>query len=113
MDTKVFNTGLHEFEQLLHDKQFLLVMLHSMEDNPNFSVRDRRNVASMLTIALFNSMPYLTEVLFDLLRELINRSMSRNTPKLLFTGYVESCNIFGNPVAKTQNIIAQKLSFDV
>ena len=79
----MFNTGLHKFEGLLHDKQFLAVMLHAMEDNRNFSVRDRCNVASLLTVALYTDMPYLTEVLFELLEELINKNITRNTSKLL------------------------------
>ena len=83
MDAVVFGAGLHKFEMLLHDKEFLIVLLRSMEDNRNFSVRDRCNVASLLTVALFGDMPYLTEVLFELLEELINRNITRNTSKLL------------------------------
>ncbi|KAI6654203.1 Plexin-A4-like isoform X2 [Oopsacas minuta] len=82
-DAEVFNAGLQKFEGLLNDKQFLIVMLHSMEDNKNFSTRDKCNVASLLTVALYNSMPYVTEVLFELLVELINKNITRNTSKLL------------------------------
>ena len=83
-NSAIFTSALHKFESLLHDEQFVLAMVHSMEDNPNFNLKSRSDVASLLTISLSSSMPYLTEVLFDLLRELINRNVTRGTSKQLF-----------------------------
>ena len=63
-------------------------MVHAMEDNPNFNLQSRSDVASLLTISLFSSMPYLTEVLFDLLRELINRNVTRKQSNQLLERFV-------------------------
>ena len=63
-------------------------MVHAMEDNPNFNLQSRIDVASLLTISLFSSMPYLTEVLFDLLRELINRNVTRKQSNQLLERFV-------------------------
>ncbi|KAI0232085.1 Plexin-A4 [Lamellibrachia satsuma] len=83
LDTSTSN-GLHRFNQLIGNKTFLLLFIRTLECNPNFSMRERVNVASLLSVTLQNRMEYHTEILKTLLAERIEKSMEGRSfhPKL-------------------------------
>uniref|UniRef100_A0A8C1TIV7 Plexin C1 n=1 Tax=Cyprinus carpio TaxID=7962 RepID=A0A8C1TIV7_CYPCA len=70
------------FAALIRDKQFLSCFVHALEEQKNFSIRDKCTVASLLTLALHGDLLYLTEVMEDLLQSLMDQSSNTN-PKLL------------------------------
>ncbi|XP_059367216.1 plexin-C1-like isoform X2 [Carassius carassius] len=70
------------FAVLIRDKQFLSCFVHALEEQKNFSIRDKCTVASLLTLALHGDLLYLTEVMEDLLQTLMDQSSNAN-PKLL------------------------------
>ncbi|XP_026089171.1 plexin-C1-like [Carassius auratus] len=70
------------FAELIRDKQFLSCFVHALEEQKNFSIRDKCTVASLLTLALHGDLLYLTEVMEDLLQTLMDQSSNAN-PKLL------------------------------
>ncbi|XP_051547304.1 plexin-C1-like isoform X2 [Myxocyprinus asiaticus] len=67
---------------LVRDKQFLSCFVHALEEQKNFSIKDKCTVASLLTVALHGDLLYLTEVMEDLLQSLMDQSSNAN-PKLL------------------------------
>ncbi|EDV25223.1 uncharacterized protein TRIADDRAFT_56943 [Trichoplax adhaerens] len=71
------------FADLLYKKKFLKIYLHTIENQQDFSMKDRCNVASLLMVALQHRMGYVTEILCHLLRELIHKSVAKNHPKLI------------------------------
>ncbi|XP_078717263.1 plexin-A1-like [Lampetra fluviatilis] len=76
--------GLRHFGTLLGSKVFLLAFVRTLESQRAFSMRDRGNVASLVATALQGKMEYATDVLKQLLSDLITRNIeSRNHPKLL------------------------------
>lgn len=75
--------GLRQFSQLICNKKFLLVFIRTLESQPTFQMKDRCNVASLLMVALQAKMEYATEILKDLLCELIRKSVAKSHPKLL------------------------------
>ncbi|XP_064633300.1 plexin-A4-like isoform X2 [Lineus longissimus] len=76
--------GLRLFDALIGNKTFLLVFIRTLEGNKNFSMRDRVNVASLLSVTLQGRMEYHTDILKTLLAELIEKTVeSKNNPKLL------------------------------
>ncbi|KAL1462512.1 hypothetical protein WDU94_014341 [Cyamophila willieti] len=75
-------TELRLFEELVMNKTFLLHFIRTLESNPEFSMRDRVHVASLLMIALQSNMQYCTDILTTLLEELIVKS-TKSHPKLL------------------------------
>ncbi|XP_013401098.1 plexin-A4-like [Lingula anatina] len=76
--------GMKLFTQLVNNKTFLLLFVRTLESNKYFSMRERVNVASLISVALQNKMEYHTDILKTLLAELIERSVEgRNHPKLL------------------------------
>ncbi|RXN17776.1 plexin-C1-like isoform X1 [Labeo rohita] len=70
------------FATLIRDKQFLSCFVHALEEQKNFSIKDKCTVASLLTLALHGDLLYLTEVMEDLLQSLMDQSSNAN-PKLL------------------------------
>ncbi|KAL1275842.1 hypothetical protein QQF64_035465 [Cirrhinus molitorella] len=70
------------FAALIRDKQFLSCFVHALEEQKNFSIKDKCKVASLLTLALHGDLLYLTEVMEDLLQSLMDQSSNAN-PKLL------------------------------
>ncbi|XP_056093251.1 plexin-C1 [Rhinichthys klamathensis goyatoka] len=70
------------FAVLIRDKQFLSCFVHALEEQKNFSIKDKCTVASLLTLALHGDLVYLTEVMEDLLQTLMDQSSNAN-PKLL------------------------------
>ncbi|XP_060579456.1 plexin-A2-like isoform X2 [Ruditapes philippinarum] len=76
--------GLKLFSQLIGNRTFLLTFVRTLEANKKFSMRERVNVASLISVALQTRMEYATEILKTLLSELIEKSVEgKNHPKLL------------------------------
>ncbi|KTF84923.1 hypothetical protein cypCar_00033672, partial [Cyprinus carpio] len=74
--------GITLFSTLLNNKHFLVTFVHALEQQKDFAVRDRCNLASLLTIALHGKLEYYTSIMKDLLVDLIDASASKN-PKLM------------------------------
>ncbi|XP_039336724.1 plexin-D1 [Mauremys reevesii] len=74
--------GIALFSTLLNNKHFLIIFVHALEQQKDFAVRDRCNLASLLTIALHGKLEYYTSIMKDLLVDLIDASASKN-PKLM------------------------------
>ncbi|XP_019392531.1 PREDICTED: plexin-D1, partial [Crocodylus porosus] len=74
--------GIALFSTLLNNRHFLVVFVHALEQQKDFAVRDRCNLASSLTIALHGKLEYYTSIMKDLLVDLIDASASKN-PKLM------------------------------
>ncbi|XP_067284216.1 plexin-C1 [Pseudorasbora parva] len=70
------------FAALIRDRQFLSCFVHALEEQKNFSIKDKCTVASLLTLALHGDLHYLTAVMEDLLQSLMDQSSNAN-PKLL------------------------------
>uniref|UniRef100_A0AAY4D4U5 Sema domain-containing protein n=1 Tax=Denticeps clupeoides TaxID=299321 RepID=A0AAY4D4U5_9TELE len=74
--------GITLFSTLLNNKHFLITFVHALEQQRDFAVRDRCNLASLLTIALHGKLEYYTSIMKELLVDLIDASASKN-PKLM------------------------------
>uniref|UniRef100_A0A671RYF9 Plexin-D1-like n=1 Tax=Sinocyclocheilus anshuiensis TaxID=1608454 RepID=A0A671RYF9_9TELE len=74
--------GITLFSTLLNNKHFLVTFVHALEQQKDFAVRDRCNLASLLTIALHGKLEYYTSIMKELLVDLIDASASKN-PKLM------------------------------
>ncbi|KAM6436242.1 plexin-A4 isoform 2-T3 [Liasis olivaceus] len=76
--------GLKLFAQLINNKAFLLSFIRTLESQRSFSMRDRGNVASLIMTVLQSKLEYATDVLKQLLADLIDKNLeSKNHPKLL------------------------------
>ncbi|XP_018616314.1 plexin-A2 [Scleropages formosus] len=76
--------ALKMFAQLVNNKVFLLTFIRTLEMQRSFSMRDRGNVASLIMTALQGRLEYATDVLKQLLSDLIEKNLeSKNHPKLL------------------------------
>ena len=69
------------FEQLIHNKTFLL-SLASFADN--LPVKDKFHLASLITLALKDNLPYLYSVIKTLISEYISAGFKANSTGLLF-----------------------------
>ncbi|KFQ27302.1 Plexin-C1, partial [Merops nubicus] len=67
---------------LICNKKFLVTLIHTLEKQKNFTVKDRCLFASFLTIALQSKLVYLTDILEVLTKDLMEQS-SNVQPKLL------------------------------
>ncbi|CAN9508149.1 unnamed protein product [Ophioblennius macclurei] len=74
--------GCQGLSRLIQDQVFLTSMVHALEEQKNFSIKDKCALASLLTVALHGNMSYLTEVMEVLLKDLMQQS-SNAQPKLL------------------------------
>ncbi|XP_069822773.1 plexin-D1 isoform X2 [Dendropsophus ebraccatus] len=74
--------GIATLATLLSNRHFLITFIHAVEAQKDFAVRDRCNLASLLTIALHGKLEYYTSIMKDLLVDLIDSSASKN-PKLM------------------------------
>uniref|UniRef100_A0A8C5MJG7 Plexin D1 n=1 Tax=Leptobrachium leishanense TaxID=445787 RepID=A0A8C5MJG7_9ANUR len=74
--------GMGMLGTLLNNRHFLITFIHALELQKDFAVRDRCNLASLLTIALHGKLEYYTSIMKDLLVDLIDSSASKN-PKLM------------------------------
>ncbi|XP_066284824.1 plexin-A2-like isoform X5 [Branchiostoma lanceolatum] len=76
--------GLKQFGQLINNKTFLVLFIRTLEEQKNFTMRDRCNVASLVMVALQGRMDYATDILKALLAQLIDRTvLESKNPKLL------------------------------
>ncbi|XP_023376420.1 plexin-B3 [Pteropus vampyrus] len=74
--------GLTQLSNLLNCKLFLLTLIHTLEEQPSFSQRDRCHVASLLSLALHGKLEYLTDIMKTLLGDLAAHYVHKN-PKLM------------------------------
>lgn len=74
--------GLHQLNNLLNNRLFLIRFIHTLEAQQGFSQRDRGYVASLLTMALHDKLEYFTEVMKCLLQDLVQQYVAKN-PKLM------------------------------
>ncbi|XP_036157470.1 plexin-C1 isoform X1 [Myotis myotis] len=81
-DANVKNESLTALDALICNKSFLVTVIHTLEKQKNFSVKDRCLFASFLTIALQTKLVYLTSILEVLTRDLMEQS-SNMQPKLM------------------------------
>ncbi|XP_053200175.1 plexin-C1 [Scomber japonicus] len=68
--------------KLIQDQVFLTSMVHALEEQKTFTIKDKCTLASLLTIALHSNLSYMTEVMEVLLKALMQQS-SNAQPKLL------------------------------
>ncbi|XP_068611384.1 plexin-C1 [Brachionichthys hirsutus] len=68
--------------RLIQDKFFLTSMVHTLEEQKSFTIKDKCVLASLLTVTLHSDLWYLTEVMEALLQDLMQQS-SNSQPKLL------------------------------
>ncbi|XP_034530072.1 plexin-C1-like [Notolabrus celidotus] len=68
--------------KLIQDQLFLTSMVHALEEQKSFTIKDKCAMASLLTVALHNNLSYLTEVMETLLKDLMQQN-SNTQPKLL------------------------------
>uniref|UniRef100_A0A452E7I3 Plexin-C1 n=1 Tax=Capra hircus TaxID=9925 RepID=A0A452E7I3_CAPHI len=76
------NESLIALDALICNKSFLVTVIHTLEKQKNFSVKDRCLFASFLTIALQTKLVYLTSILEVLTRDLMEQC-SNMQPKLM------------------------------
>ncbi|XP_062855287.1 plexin-B3 [Trichomycterus rosablanca] len=74
--------GLRQLNNLLNNRLFLTRFIHTLEEQQNFSQRDRGYVASLLTMALHDQLEYFTDVMKTLLGDLVQQYVAKN-PKLM------------------------------
>ncbi|GFS14071.1 plexin-A2-like [Elysia marginata] len=67
--------GLQLFFNLIRNKTFLLIFIRTLESNNGFHLRDRVNVASLISVTLQTQMEYATEILKTLLADLIEKTV--------------------------------------
>ncbi|KFQ60497.1 Plexin-A2, partial [Pelecanus crispus] len=76
--------ALKLFAQLINNKVFLRTFIRTLELQRSFSMRDRGNVASLIMTGLQGKLEYATDVLKQLLSDLIEKNLeNKNHPKLL------------------------------
>uniref|UniRef100_A0A8C7DBI7 Plexin C1 n=1 Tax=Oncorhynchus kisutch TaxID=8019 RepID=A0A8C7DBI7_ONCKI len=68
--------------RLIRDQVFLTSFVHALEEQKNFNVKEKCAVASLLTVSLHGDLPYLTQVMEELLRALMEQP-SNSQPKLM------------------------------
>ncbi|XP_058937233.1 plexin-C1 isoform X1 [Kogia breviceps] len=76
------NESLTALDALICNRSFLVTVIHTLEKQRNFSVKDRCLFASFLTIALQTKLVYLTSILEVLTRDLMEQC-SNMQPKLM------------------------------
>uniref|UniRef100_A0A6A7FV03 Plexin-B-like n=1 Tax=Hirondellea gigas TaxID=1518452 RepID=A0A6A7FV03_9CRUS len=78
-----YDVAMLQLEQLVYYKNFLIVLVETLEAQKTFSIRDKVNVGSLLSVLLLNHMEYLTEVLRLLLSKLIFSTAASKNPQLM------------------------------
>ncbi|XP_055761534.1 plexin-C1-like isoform X2 [Salvelinus fontinalis] len=68
--------------RLIRDQVFLTSFIHALEEQKNFNIKEKCAVASLLTVSLHGDLPYLTQVMEELLRALMEQP-SNSQPKLM------------------------------
>ncbi|AWO97816.1 putative plexin-C1-like [Scophthalmus maximus] len=72
----------HGMSRLIQDQHFLTSMVHALEEQKSFTIKDKCALASLLTVALHSNLSYLTETMEVLLKDLMQQK-SNTLPKLL------------------------------
>ncbi|KAK3558276.1 hypothetical protein QTP86_013929 [Hemibagrus guttatus] len=70
------------FSSLIRDQTFLTCFVHALEEQKSFSIKDKCMVASLLTVTLHSDLPYLTQLMENLLQSLMDQP-SNAQPKLM------------------------------
>ncbi|CAH2277736.1 plexin-C1 [Pelobates cultripes] len=73
---------LSVLKTLFENKSFMIHLIHTLEKQSSFTIKDRCMFASFLTIAFQNNLVYLTELMEDLIRHLMDQPSNKH-PKLL------------------------------
>ncbi|XP_033746311.1 plexin-A2-like [Pecten maximus] len=81
--SKLAPRGVLAFEELLKNKFFLQSLIRTMERQNKFSVQEKAEFSSLLTLTLIGKMTYLSEVIEELLHRLI-AGASRKQHRVLF-----------------------------
>ncbi|XP_077449603.1 plexin-C1 isoform X2 [Stigmatopora argus] len=68
--------------ELIRDPRFLTCVVHTVEAQKNFTIKDKCAFASLLTVALHGNLSYLTDVMEVLLKDLMQKNNSAQ-PKML------------------------------
>ncbi|KAI1715743.1 plexin cytoplasmic rasGAP domain-containing protein [Ditylenchus destructor] len=77
--------GLRQLHRLLQNRTFLLSFVRTIDENKYLLLKDRVYVGSLLMVILQERMEYCTDILKQLLKELIRRNVeSKFQPKILF-----------------------------
>ncbi|XP_047736216.1 plexin-B isoform X3 [Hyalella azteca] len=76
-----YDVAMLQLEQLIANKHFLVVLVEALEAQKTFSIRDKVNVGSLLTVLLMGRMEYLTEILRLLLSRLIYVTAANKHPQ--------------------------------
>ncbi|CAD5116777.1 DgyrCDS5626 [Dimorphilus gyrociliatus] len=76
--------ALDKFNQLLSCKQFLLILIKTLEAHKNFTVTEKAQLASLLMVVLQDKMEYATEIMKTLINDLIDKYVEKKSVKLLF-----------------------------
>ncbi|XP_068132904.1 plexin-C1 [Hyperolius riggenbachi] len=74
--------SIADLEHLFQNQNFLVLMIHTLEKQKDFTIKDRCLFASFLTIIFQNNLLYLTGLLETLIKDLIEQSSNKN-PKLM------------------------------
>ncbi|KAM7377995.1 hypothetical protein PAMA_013077 [Pampus argenteus] len=69
--------------RLIQDQLFLTSMVHALEEQKTFTIKDKCALASLLTVALHSNLSYLTEVMEALLKALMQQSGNTQAKMLL------------------------------
>uniref|UniRef100_A0A8B9MVM8 Plexin A2 n=1 Tax=Accipiter nisus TaxID=211598 RepID=A0A8B9MVM8_9AVES len=109
--------ALKLFAQLINNKVFLLTFIRTLELQRSFSMRDRGNVASLIMTGLQGKLEYATDVLKQLLSDLIEKNLeNKNHPKLLLRRpavleemHLHLCECAGEPLFMLYCAIKQQM----
>jgi len=77
------DNAMLQFEGLLNNKWFLLAFIETMERQKSFTIRDRVNFASLVTVILMSKMEYCTDILRTLLLKLVEKGLTSKHPQLM------------------------------
>ncbi|KAE9550575.1 hypothetical protein FO519_006202, partial [Halicephalobus sp. NKZ332] len=78
-------SGLRQLHHLVNNRTFLLSFVRTIDENKYLLQKDRVYVGSLLMVILQERMDYCTEILKQLLKDLIRRNLeARFQPKILF-----------------------------
>nr|XP_020652892.1 plexin-B2 [Pogona vitticeps]XP_020652893.1 plexin-B2 [Pogona vitticeps] len=75
--------ALNNFSNLLNSKLFLINFIHTLENQREFSAREKVYFASLLTVALHGKLEYYTDIMRTLFLELMEQYVVAKNPKLM------------------------------
>ncbi|XP_063883556.1 LOW QUALITY PROTEIN: plexin-B-like [Scylla paramamosain] len=78
-----YDVAMLQFEQLVANKHFLLSFIDTLEAQKSFNIRDKVNVASLVTVLQMGRMEYLTEVMRCLMLRLVANAAATKHPQLM------------------------------